>query len=99
LKKLIDGGQIIIDSVDAGPSYKILRTRYAPHLLHASETNCEEPNVEHEPELERPQFSDLVAVCKEILAGMGNILESMTAKAVTDPEPPVLVETEVVEEP
>jgi len=36
--------------------------------------------------LERPQFSDLVAEYKEILVGMGKILESMTVK---DPEPRV----------
>jgi len=33
--------------------------------------------------LERPQFNDLVAECKEILVGMRKILESIT---VEDPE-------------
>ena len=32
------------------------------------------------PHLERPQFSDLIAECKEILAGVGKILESMAVK-------------------
>ena len=66
------------------------------HLLHASEADCKEPNIEQEPELEKPQFNVLVAECKEILAGVGKILENMTAKGV-DPEPPTLVETEVIE--
>jgi len=76
--------------------HDFLRTRYAPHL-HVSEADCEEPNVEHKPELEGPQFNDLVAECK-ILAVMRKILESMTAKVVVDPEPPVFVETKVVKE-
>jgi len=67
--------------------------------LYASEANCEESNVEHKSELERPQFNDLVAKCKEILTSMGKILESMAAKIVIDPEPLVFVETKVVEEP
>ena len=69
--------------------------RYAPYFLHASETDCEEPNIEHKLEIERPQFGDLVAECKEILAGMRKILESMDAKIVTYLEPLVLIETEV----
>ena len=70
----------------------LLRTRYAPHLLHASEADCKEPNVEHESKLKRSQFSDLVAEYKEILAGMRKILKCMTTK-ITDSEPPALVET------
>ena len=42
-------------------------------------------------------MSDLVIECKEILAGMKKILESMTAKVVTDAEPPVLIEIKVEE--
>jgi len=70
-------------------SYSICST-----LLYASETDCKESNVEHEPELERSQFSDLVVEYKEILAGMWKILKSMAAKVVGT-KPPVLVETEV----
>ena len=67
------------------------RTRYAPHILCASEADCNEPNVEHEPELERPQFSDLIVECKEILPDVGVILESMP---VEDPEPKPEVDVE-----
>ena len=38
------------------------------------------------PKLQRPQFSDLVAECKEPLASVGKILENMTAKGA-NPEP------------
>ena len=47
-----------------------LRTLYSPHL-HAYETDCNELNVKHELELERPQFSYLVTECKKILTGVG----------------------------
>ena len=77
--------------------HDFLRTRYARHFLHASEVDCKEPNVEHEPELERPQFSNIVVECKVILAGVGRILESMAVK-VTDPEPPALVVIEIVDD-
>jgi len=45
-----------------------LRTRYAPHILHASKADCKKLNVEYELELEleRPHFSDLVVKCKKI---------------------------------
>jgi len=46
---------------------------------------------------ERPQFSDLVIECKEILASVGNMLENMDAKGA-DTEPPALVEPKVVAE-
>ena len=49
------------------------------------------------PHLERLQFSDLVAECKEFLASVGKILKNMVAKGA-DSEPPALVETEVVAE-
>ena len=71
---------------------------YAPHLLHASEANYKEPNVEHELELEKPQFSDQVIECKKILAGVGELLASYTAKIDSDPEPSVLVEPDIVNE-
>ena len=43
------------------------------------------------PHLERPQFSNLVAECKEILASMVKMLESRAIKAVdnTESEPEV----------
>jgi len=43
-----------------------------------------------------PQFSGLVAECKEILAGVGKILGNMIAKGV-DPEPLAFVDTEVID--
>ena len=99
MEKLIGSGQTIIDSVDTDLSYRIfVILDFALHLLHASEADWEESNVEHEPELERPQFSDLIAECIEILTGMGKILESMATKVITGHEPLVLVEIEVVEE-
>ena len=36
---------------------------------------------------ERPQFSDLVAAYKELLAGVKKILKSKTVEVVEDPEP------------
>jgi len=56
-------------------------------------------NVEYEPELEKSYFLDLVDECKEILVSMGKLLEGMTVKIDIDSEPPVLIETEVVEKP
>ena len=38
------------------------------------------------PHLEGPQFSDLVAECKEILAGMVKMLESKAVDAIEDPK-------------
>jgi len=76
---------------------EFLRTRYAPHL-HAFKVDCKEPNVDHKPELERTFLSDLVAKCKEVLVVVGKILENIDAKG-TDPEPPGLVETEVINNP
>jgi len=76
-------------------SYKIFFcTQYAPRRLHASETDCKEPNVEHELELETPQLSDLVPEYKEILDSVRKILENMAVKVVANPEPLVLIETE-----
>jgi len=72
-------------------------TRYTPHL-YAFEGDCKEPNAEHELELEKPQLSDLIAECKEILDCLGKILENMTVKINTDSKPPVLVEPDVLEE-
>ena len=43
------------------------------------------------PHLERPQFNDLVIECKEILAGIGKILDNM---AVEDLEPELEVDVE-----
>ena len=34
-----------------------------------------------------------------VLAGVEKILEHMAAKVVVDPEPPILIETEVVKKP
>jgi len=39
------------------------------------------------PHLEGPQFSDLVAKCKEILAGMMKMLEHKAVEVVEDLEP------------
>ena len=49
--------------------------------------------IRYAPCLERPQFSDLIFECKEILTGVGNILDNM---AIEDPElePKVDVEPE-----
>jgi len=63
----------------------LLRTLYAPHL-YAFEADCKEPNVEQELELEKPQLSDLVAECKEILASVGKLLASYATKVVLDSE-------------
>ena len=45
-----------------------------------------------------PQFSHLVPECKEILHGVKKILESVIAKVGTEREPPVLVETKIIED-
>ena len=66
--------------------------------LYVSEVNCEEPNVEHEPELEKPQFTDLVAECK-ILASVGKLLASNAVKVDSDLEPPVIIEPNIVDKP
>ena len=47
------------------------------------------------PHLEGPQFSDLIAECNQILAGMVKMLESKTVKIVEDLEP----ESEVDDKP
>jgi len=64
-----------------------------------SEVDCEDPDVEHEPNLEKPQFSDLVVECKEILANVGKLLASYAAKVDSDPEPIVLIEPDIVDKP
>ena len=84
-----------IDYWDWFVLHEFLRTWYVP--LHASEADCEEHNVEHEPELEKPQCSDLIIECKELLADVGKILENMVTKSA-DPEPPALAETVIVDE-
>ena len=38
------------------------------------------------PQLEGSQFSDLIAECKEILAGMTKVLESKMVVVIEDPE-------------
>ena len=77
----------------------LLRTRYAAHLLYASETDCKKPNVEHELKLEKKQLSDLVAECNEILASIGKLLASYAAKVDPDPEPPVFIEPDIIDKP
>jgi len=74
-----------------------IRTLYAPHFIYASEVDCEVPNVEHEPELEKPQFNDLVAECKEILASVGKLWASYAVKVDSDPKPLALVEPNIVD--
>ena len=76
-----------------------LHTLYALHLLYVSEVDCKEPNVEYEPELEKPQFSDLVAECKENLADVGNLLASYAAKVDSDLESTVLIEPAIIDKP
>jgi len=72
---------------------------YAPHFLYVSEVDCEEPNIEHEPELEKPKLSDLVAECKEILANMGKLLASYASKINSNPEPRALIEPDIIDKP
>ena len=60
---------------------------YAPHLLYVSKANHKKPDVEQDLELEKPQLSDLVAECKEILASVEKLLASYAAKVDLDPEP------------
>jgi len=67
-------------------SYSVCST-----LFYTSEVDCEESNVEHEPEL--------VDECKEILTSMQKLLASYVAKIDPDPEPPVLIESDIVENP
>ena len=74
-----------------------LCTLYAPHLLYASEIDCEKSNVEHEYELEKSQFRDLVAECKEILASAVKLLASNAAKFNSDPKHSVLIEPDFVD--
>jgi len=87
----------VILTVEIGFLQEFLRTWYAPHFLHASDAHCEELNVEHELELERPQCSDLVTEYKELLASIGEILENMATKGA-DPEPTTLTETVVIDD-
>ena len=74
-------------------SYSVYSTPF-----YASGTDCKEPNVEHEPKRERSQLSDLVVECKEILAGIGKILE-MIVKVDTNSKPLILIEPKIVKEP
>ena len=100
LDKLIGGGKTTISIISIDLSYKIIfRTLYAPYFFYAPEIDCEEPNVEHEPELEKPQFSDLVTEYKEILANVGKLLASYAAKVDSDPEPTILIEPDIVDKP
>ena len=43
-------------------------------------------HTRYAPYLERPKFSDLVAECKELLAGVGKILESKLVEVIEEPE-------------
>ena len=68
-----------------------------PSLL--SEADYKEHDVEHEPELEKPQLINLVTEYRVILAKVRKLLESMAIKVDIDSAASVLVEPEIVEEP
>ena len=68
-------------------------------FFYASKVDYKEPNVEHEPKLEKPQFSDLVAEYKEMLARMGKLLASYAAKFNSYPKHSVLIEPDIVDKP
>ena len=54
-------------------------------------------NVEYAPELEKPQFNDLVTEYKEIQANVRKLLASYVAKVDLDPEPTVFIEPDIVD--
>ena len=87
MEKFIGGEKTTVDYVDIGLSYKIFSVLDMVHLFYISEADCKGPNVEQKPELERPQFNNLVTKRKEILAGIGKILENMPTKVIADPGP------------
>ena len=86
LEKLIGNGKIVILTVENADSHidcrEWLILQELSHTLYASH-------------LEGPQFSDLVAECEEILAGMVKMLESRAIKAVDNPE----LESKVYDKP
>jgi len=70
-----------------------LRTRYAPYLLYA---DCKEPNVEREPELESISITD---ICTELREALERLVASQAVKIDIDPEPLVLVESDIIDNP
>ena len=65
------------------------RSLYTPHLLYASEVDCEE--------LE-PESRSITDICTKLRVGLERLVASQAAKMNTDPKPPVLVEPDVLEE-
>ena len=59
----------------------------------------QELHIRYAPHLEGPQFSDLIAECKEILAGMVKMLENRTVKVVDNPESELKVDDNTEPEP
>ena len=55
--------------------------------------------VKHEPKIEKPYLSVLVAECRQILANVRKLIESIAVKVDTDSSSRVLVEPKIVEEP
>jgi len=72
----------------------LFRTRYAPHLLTVSE-----PKIEQEPKPKRQSIANFFTECREIIDGIRKILKGTAVKVDIDSEPPVLIKTEVVDEP
>jgi len=69
---------------------------YALRLLYASEIDCEESNVEQEPELESRSITD---ICTKFRVALERLETSQVVKMDTDSEPPVLVKPDALEEP
>lgn len=68
---------------------------FAPHILHASEGDCGELNVEQELEFENRSINDIYI---KLRVAIERLVASQKAKKETNPEPPVLVEPDVLEE-
>jgi len=94
MKKVIIGGKTIISYVDLVFSCNLLCAWYAPHFHTLSE-----PKFEQEPEPESQQITYPFVEFREISDDIRKLLASQAAKNNTNPEPTVLVEFDVLDEP
>ena len=71
---------------------------YAPHL-YASEAHYKEPNAEQEPKLERQSTINFFIEFRETIDSIQKLLANKVVMVVTDPKPPIIAESRVVDEP
>jgi len=70
-----------------------LRARYTPPI-YSSESDCKEPNVEHEPE-----SRSITDLCTKLWVALERLVVSQTVKMDTDLEPLVFIEPDILERP